>query len=509
MLTGLEPSEGLISAGQQVTVTGEHFDASTRIMIGGRQLIEPVLLDSTAITGRVPSRLKGWHGAVDVVASDGFEQRTLTRGFRYHDTVEVSWLSPSSGSTAGATYLTLYGTGLTSETVVRFGGVVAEVVHVGRGDVMIVRTPPGHQGPVDLFLSDPRQSRTLSRAFTYVDPDLLEGSEILNGWPHTADTEGGTQVALTVTGLPANASTLNVEATVNDVEATVLEVRPSEHLVVLSVPVGEVGPAEIVLTTGAGVVSTDTMLVYQPALFVESFSPGVVPPQDTTAVVFQGRGFDAETRLVVEGVIITPDAFTETRLDVHLPPSSPGRADILIISEEDELRIPAGVACRTNDDATVLAVSTPDGARSGGRVGRLFGDGFSSLSGPPEVLIDELPVEDVEIVDDAEIRFRTPPGINGAVSVDARELGFIAMGYERFDPTVGYGGTSGGDLPEALNITVLDLFTNQPIELAFVTLWDDASTPFQGLTDSRGQITFSAPGMETPQMATASKDQYT
>jgi len=507
-LTSVEPVEGLIAGGQVVTVRGEHFDEETKILIGGRQLIGPLMLDTQTLTGRVPARLKGWHGSVDVVASDGFEARTLSRAFEFHDTLEVSWLSPSSGSTDGGSYVALYGTGLGAETVVRVGGVVAEVFQTGRGDVMIVRTPPGHQGSVDLILTDPRQSITLPAAFAYVDSEQAEEAQILNAWPATADTEGGTQIALTVLGLSADATTETIEATVGGVEATVLEVRPIENLVVLSVPAGEVGATEIVVTTEAGELTTDTALVYATALHVETFSPGVVAPESLTPVVFQGRGFDEETRDLVDGVTVTPDAFTETELEVTLPESSPGRADILLTSGDDVFRIAAGLACRSAGTPTALAVSTPDGARSGGRLGRLFGEGFSSLVAPPEILVEGEPVEDVEIVDDAEIRFRAPAGEIGAVSVDADALGFLAMSYERFNPTVGYGGTSGGPMREALNVTVLDLFTRAPVDLAFVTLWDDLDTPYQGLTNARGQVTFSTAGMGAPQMVTAGKDQY-
>ena len=509
-LTSFEPSEGLITGGHSVTVRGEHFDEETRILVGGRQLIEPLLLDGTTITGRIPSRLKGWHGPVDVVASDGFEQRTLTRAYRYHDSLEVSWMSPSSGSTDGATFVALYGTGMTDETVVRIGGVVTEVFQAGRGDVMIVRTPPGQHGAVDMTLTDPRQSITLRQAFAYVDQGLTGDDEILNAWPATADAGGGTQVALTVMGLPANASAQNVQAEVNGVEATVLEVRPAESLVVISVPEGEPGVAELVLTTDAGTLTSDAAFTYEIGLQVTTFSPGVVAPGVFTPVVFEGLGFDEDTRVMVDGITMTPDAFTDTQLEVLLPPSSPGRADIVITSGDDTLRVPAGVSCRAPVSARILAVSTPDGAQSGGRLGRLFGEGFTSIGGgTPEVSIEGVPVDGIEVVDDAELRFRTPAGEMGAVSVDGHSMGFIAMGYERFDPTVTYGGTSGGALPEALNVTVLDLFTGAPIDLAFVTLWDDLSTPYQGLTDARGQLTLSAAGMGAPQMATASKDQYT
>jgi hypothetical protein len=508
-LTDVSPSEGLIAGGDLMTITGEHFNGDTRILVGGRQLIGAQLVDAQTIIGQLPSRLKGWHGYVDVIASDGFEQRTLTRAFRYHDSLEVAWISPTSGSTAGGTYITLYGTGLHERSVVRIDGVVAEVLPAGAGDVLTLRVPPGHHGPVDIEVQDPQQTLTLPQAFVYVDPDEVEDVAVIGAWPDVADTAGGSQVALTVTGLPGDASRDNVSVTINDVEASVLEVRPAEHLVVVSIPSGLVGPATIKITTEDGALSNDVALYYEVGLHVDTFSPGVVLPESEATVMFLGRGFDAETLVWVDGVAATPGLVTGESMSVLMPHCSPGRADILITSGARRLRIPAGIACRKQDEPRALAVSTADAARAGGRLMRLFGEGFSSLSAPPTIAINGDSVADVAIIDDAEIRFTAPAGGLGQMSVDARELGMLAMSFERFDPTSSYGGAWGGPMSEALNVTVLDMFTGQPVEGAFVTLWDDASTPYQGRTDVNGELTLSGPQMRAPQMVTASKMLYT
>jgi hypothetical protein len=59
-----------------------------------------------------------------------------------------------------------------------------------------------------------------------------------------------------------------------------------------------------------------------------------------------------------------------------------------------------------------------------------------------------------------------------------------------------------------VNVSVLDYMTEEPIESAFVILGSDPETPFQGLTDSHGQITFSEPGLTGPQSVTAAKEGY-
>ena len=509
VIAEVTPVEGLISGGQAMTVTGEQFTPQTRILVGGRQLIDQVFVDPSTITGRVPSRRKGWHGSVDVVASDGFEQRTLVDAFRYHDNVEITWMSPNSGGREGGTFLSLYGTGLGADTVVRIGGVVAEMVQSGEGDVLIARTPPGLPGSVDVELSTPRETLTLRDAFAYTATDQDVDYALVSGWPGVASVQGGTQVALTVTGLGAGITVQAVSATINGVAANVLEVRPSEALVVLSVPPGDPGPAEVVLTSPSGELTSSEILRYEIALQVIEFSPGVVAPETPTEIVFSGMGFDQDTEVFIEGEAATVLSVSPLNIRVLTPHASPGRADVLFRSGDKRLRLPGGLACRKLEDPRVLAIATIDGAKAGGRVLRVYGEGFASLSSPPEILIEGEAMPDVEIVDDAELRFHAPAGPVGIVSVDVGELGLMAMSYERFDPTITYGGTWGGPMREALNVTVLDMYTGAPVEGAFVTLWDESDTPYQGLTDEKGEITLSAPQMRAPQMATASKELYT
>ena len=509
VLEDIDLNQGLISGGEEVILRGDFFDENTRILIGGRQLINAEVVDATSIKGEVPARLKGWHGIVDVVASDGFEQRTLKGAYTYRDTLEINWISPNSGSIEGGDYVTLYGTGLTKDTVVRVGGIVAETYSAGRGDLLTFRVPPGDAGVVDIQLQDPLQSHEIARSFVYLDPSESENPALISAWPDRADKAGGTQVALTVSALPLSATRDNLAVRVNGQSASVLEVRVSEHLVVVSVPEGDTGIATVEITHEDFVLTSESVLNYHAGLHIDPLEPFIVKPNTHTLAIFTGRGFDEDTEVLVEGTLQAPITLSATSMSVMLPPSSPGRADIVVRSGEIQKRIVAGVHCVEEARSRVLAISSADSARSGGRLMRLYGEGFSSLQAPPLIAIEGSPVDNVELIDDAEIRFRAPPGDIGTISVDAKDLGLIAMGHERFNPTLSYGGAWGGPIREALNVSVLDMFTGAPIEDAFVTLWDDTSTPYQGRTDERGELTLSGPKMGAPQMVSASKMLYT
>jgi hypothetical protein len=84
-------------------------------------------------------------------------------------------------------------------------------------------------------------------------------------------------------------------------------------------------------------------------------------------------------------------------------------------------------------------------------------------------------------------------------------------GFSYFDPRSISGGLSGGPLVGTLNVTVLDStrgLYGAPVPGATVMLGLDPTTPFQGATDTRGQITFSDPSLVKAQVVTVWKENY-
>jgi hypothetical protein len=122
--------------------------------------------------------------------------------------------------------------------------------------------------------------------------------------------------------------------------------------------------------------------------------------------------------------------------------------------------------------------------------------------------------KDLKFVDSHTITCRTPKGSVGVVDVRIERLtenDTLPGGFSYFDPRSISGGLSGGPLVGTLNITVLDSTNGSygaPIFGAQVMLGLDPTTPFQGQTDQRGQITFSDPSLVKAETVTVSKDFY-
>lgn len=511
-LTAIEPTVDSVRGGAEVTVTGEGFDDKVKILVAGRMLEDQQRVDANTIKGIVPARLQGEDGFVDVVASNGFEQRTLRRAFRYIDPLGVTWLSPPGGPASGGTVVTLYGSGLTKETRVSFGGIPAETVLPGRGGTLTVRTPPSLDpdgGAVDIVLVNPLESRALSSAFYYVGRDeTVDGIKLVSAWPPRGNSQGGTQLALSVLGLPDNAPAKGLGVTIGGESAEVIEVRAWQNLVVVAVPPGSPGQATVVVNRSGSSSSRDDLFTYREGLVIDQAIPRSGRVEGGEEVTILGEGFTSETRVLFGGTEAPSVKLDHSgQLRVQTPASVAGTVDLRVADSEQGVHLRAGFEFVTGDTPKLLAVSPPDGAQSGGRIIRLHGSGFSDVN--PAVFFGEGKGDEVRVIDDATIHMRAPRGEVGAVNVRTSQFGMLAMAYEYFDPTALYMGTYGGTIPEATNVTVIDLVTREPIEEAFVISWDDTDTPFQGVTDDRGQITLSAPGFGPPQMITAAKDNYT
>ena len=122
--------------------------------------------------------------------------------------------------------------------------------------------------------------------------------------------------------------------------------------------------------------------------------------------------------------------------------------------------------------------------------------------------------KDLKFVDSHTITCRTPKGTVGVVDVRIERLtqnDSLPGGFSYFDPRSISGGLSGGPLVGTLNITVLDSTQGSygaPVPDAQVLLGLDPTTPFQGFTDQRGQITFSDPSLVKAELITVIKDFY-
>lgn len=173
--------------------------------------------------------------------------------------LSISSISPSTGSTAGGTVVTISGSGFVSGATVTFGGVAATNVNVMSSTTITATTPLGpatQQLVVDVMVTNPDgTSTTLSRGFSYTVPPLAVSTIS----PPVSSTAGGTLVTISGTGFT---TALNSSVTFGG--------APSSNVTVINAvtmqataPAHATGTVDIVVTVGNNSVTKTGAFTYQ------------------------------------------------------------------------------------------------------------------------------------------------------------------------------------------------------------------------------------------------------
>ena len=171
----VSPPSGPADGGTAVTISGAGIEADAQLQIGALPGQDVVVLDDSTITAGTPP---GSPGLADVVVtlSDGVST-TLFGGFAFTAPLDVWAVAPDFGSPAGGALVEILGSGLDPSCRVWFGGVEAEVVSPLSPTRLLIRTPPGRFGSVDVTVESVEQGASVTRrnAFTYFDPNAPDG----------------------------------------------------------------------------------------------------------------------------------------------------------------------------------------------------------------------------------------------------------------------------------------------------------------------------------------------
>jgi hypothetical protein len=228
-------------------------------------------------------------------------------------------------------------------------------------------------------------------------------------------------------------------------------------------------------------------------LTVQRIVPDHGPFMGGTVAVIRGAGFTADAEVTIGGRLVQPADTTlidDRRLRVIVPAGEVGPADVLVRVGEDEIILPDGY---TYD---AISVDPGRGSISGGTLVNIVGSGTLFEDGDT-VTFGRLGCDDLTVVSETRLTCRTPPGSAGTVDVtvvraaDGTEITApdAFTYYDSTDPISG--GLGGGPLMGTMNVTVLNGATGDPLPDAFVMVDEDISTLHQGLTDLRGQVSFS------------------
>jgi hypothetical protein len=497
-VTSVEPDLGPREGGTAVTIHGEGFTSDTRVLIGGRVLVDAHVIDGRTLLGITPPGERA--GTADVLAFTGWTNALVERAFRYTEAPRIDHIEPVIGSTFAATQVTLAGRGLPKDAVIRFGTVTVPVI-AATDDGLVVRVPAANAGSVDVTVTTEDGDATAPNGFAFVD-DGANTLAVVSMWPHEGPESGGTTVSLGLTGAAGVMPDVrfgSAPATVLSFDGTTLIVRT---------PAG-VGTVDLKVDTGE-VLTVPAAFTYRAVASIDEIAPSAGDSHGGETVVITGHGFPAAPEVFFGGLPAVILSHTASAITVQTPVGSPGGVAVRVVGDGIEVERTNGYTYSEPGGPKLYAIYPTRGAIAGGTLLRFFGSGFDATT-RMKFANKDLPNQ--QVISSSEIRARSmkadePATVDVKMAYDGA-TDVLGDAFTYFDPASPYGGSWGPKIHGTVNVTVLDITTTEPIPGAFVMLWSDPSTPYQGLADERGQIVFSGLDIDGPQMVTAAKQEYT
>ncbi len=192
--SSISPSEGPTRAGTAVTIYGSGFLAGATVKIGGRATSVKVL-SSSEITAKTPSSPAGSYEVI-VTDANGVSSEGPSYTYVAPPPPSVSSITPSEGSTAGASKVTIYGSGFLAGATVKIGGRATSVKVLSSSEIT-AKTPSHAAGSDEVTVTDEDGASSDGPQFTYVAPPKPSVSSIV---PSEGSTTGATVVTIKGSG---------------------------------------------------------------------------------------------------------------------------------------------------------------------------------------------------------------------------------------------------------------------------------------------------------------------
>jgi heme/copper-type cytochrome/quinol oxidase subunit 2 len=258
-ITSFTPRTGSTSGGTVVAITGTNFQNGAIARFGESTAVSTTVNSATSINAISPI-----HGAGDVTLTvtnpDG--QNGSASAFTYVlPPVSVASVSPSSGSNAGGTAITISGSNFDSGATVLIGSLSASNVNVVNANSITATTPPGPfdfsgSASRDVTVTNPDgRTATLTNGFSYT----LPAPSITGISPNGSSPSGGNSVTITGTGFSSGVA---MSVKFGGVAGTGLVVTSPTSLTVTA-PAHAAGTVDVVVTAGSVSATSAGSFTYQ------------------------------------------------------------------------------------------------------------------------------------------------------------------------------------------------------------------------------------------------------
>lgn len=490
------PNRVPTTGGVEVTIRGRGFTTDTFFSFGGVSGQRHTLIDATQMRVIVPPRASG---RVDLRATNPEATTLLPGAITYYDTLTLEAVRPAQGSIDGGESVTLSGTGLRADMNVTFGATPATVLSATPDGLEATVTTPAHgAGLVPVAVSNADDAYLLENAFYYA----ASGEEFTLAavTPPVGPASGGVEVILIGAGLDS----AELQVLFGGESATI--VSQGDGFVVVRIPSQAPGSVDVTVLGSEGASSTlDDGFTYALDLWVDGITPEEGDVAGGYDVVIRGEGFTGATAVSFGALPASFTVDSDTQITANVPAHSAGAVDIRV--ERGGIKATLFQGFTYTENLEVWGFFPVRGSIAGNTYLEVRGKGFY---GTPQVTFGALAGTDVRVLDGNTLSVRTPAQPSGAVDLivtQGNQSVTADTPYTYFNPGSRFGGTWGGPIQGAVNVTVYS-YAGQPIEGAFVMLSTNANTPYFGTTDAEGMITLSGPEVYGEQTITAAAAEH-
>jgi hypothetical protein len=248
-VSALSPKAGPQAGGTPVTITGTGFVSGATVKFGSNEATGVTVNGSTSISATSPAGT----GTVDVTVTTpgGTSATSGADQFTYAPAPTVTGVTPSAGSTGGATSVTITGTSLASATAVNFGATPATITN--DTSTSITATSPAHTaGTVDVTVVTPGGTSATSANdhYTYTAPV----APIVTGvHPSSGPIGGGTVVTIAGTSFTGATGVSAVKFGSSNAASYTVN---SDTQITATSPAGSAGTVDITVTASGGTSAT-------------------------------------------------------------------------------------------------------------------------------------------------------------------------------------------------------------------------------------------------------------
>lgn len=344
------PNDGTHLGGEDIWLEGGDFAPAGRVAVwfGLESATVRSVTDGSHITAVSPPAPGPGVVDVTIVNLDDGSTAVMANGFEYRQTVSTPVLTrvtPAIGDVTGGDTVTLHGSDFIGTPTVHFGTQEA-VVESASADRLVVTTPAGSLGTVDILVTNPDGARArLRNGFQYLSPGSNPVIDSID--PDFGTLAGGTDIRITGSDFRAP-----VYVYVDGEPATNVTVVPgidgAPDVIRAKTPPGRKPNVPVNVTVvnfdGAAVTAVDafTYVIAGSHPHIDAITPSLGPIVGGTLVTIQGRDFRGdpadETTWPVVYFDGNPAHVVELRnhaeLVVETPPGRSGAVSVTVTNRD-------------------------------------------------------------------------------------------------------------------------------------------------------------------------------